>query len=359
MSGSMSKSEIEEVLSSISRLVTEENLQQRRPIARSSDKLLLTPALRIEPALSDVPQPLQAEEPLLPVPDQKGDAAATAAHQAAAALEAALEGRRDDWEPDGTELVRTERLTVGWELLNGDDAPDVTGPAGPIPAREDAADHRVAPGAPPALVPVDSVPEDNAWDDFLAVHHSTPLLAAEQADPWHPLPDPEPEPGADLPGIPEIALAPHAEPDTGIPEIALAPHAEPDTSIPEITLAPHAEPDNGLAPDPVQEALPPTVPPLSGQAGDGTVQEDGDQPVAPPADLSSRQDVFGSLPDDGLSGPQRHGFAPDIDEGLLRDLIREVLREELHGELGERITRNLRKLVRAEIARALTARNLN
>ena len=89
------------------------------------------------------------------------------------------------------------------------------------------------------------------------------------------------------------------------------------------------------------------------------MQEDGDQPVAPPADLSSRQDVFGSLPDDGLSGPQRHGFAPDIDEGLLRDLIREVLREELHGELGERITRNLRKLVRAEIARALTARNLN
>jgi len=47
---------------------------------------------------------------------------------------------------------------------------------------------------------------------------------------------------------------------------------------------------------------------------------------------------------------------PYYDEALLRDLVRDIIREELSGTLGERITRNVRKLVRAEIARAMTAR---
>ena len=44
-----------------------------------------------------------------------------------------------------------------------------------------------------------------------------------------------------------------------------------------------------------------------------------------------------------------------IDMEMLRDLISDVIREELQGPLGERITRNVRKLVRQEIARALEA----
>ena len=43
------------------------------------------------------------------------------------------------------------------------------------------------------------------------------------------------------------------------------------------------------------------------------------------------------------------------DEDVLRDLVRDLIREELQGGLGERITRNVRKLVRAEIARALAS----
>jgi len=48
-----------------------------------------------------------------------------------------------------------------------------------------------------------------------------------------------------------------------------------------------------------------------------------------------------------------------FDEEVLRDLVRDLIREELQGHLGERITRNIRKLVRAEIARALTAAELD
>jgi len=55
-------------------------------------------------------------------------------------------------------------------------------------------------------------------------------------------------------------------------------------------------------------------------------------------------------------------FADDegvFDETVLRDLVRDLIREELSGTLGERITRNVRKLVRAEINRALTARDFD
>ena len=36
-------------------------------------------------------------------------------------------------------------------------------------------------------------------------------------------------------------------------------------------------------------------------------------------------------------------------EAALRDMINEIVRDELQGELGERINRNLRKLIRREI----------
>ncbi|WP_444665945.1 hypothetical protein [Cereibacter changlensis] len=42
----------------------------------------------------------------------------------------------------------------------------------------------------------------------------------------------------------------------------------------------------------------------------------------------------------------------EFDAAMLREVIREVIREELRGPLGEQITDNVRKLVRAEIIRA-------
>ncbi|MEM8655444.1 MAG: hypothetical protein AAGF36_11930 [Pseudomonadota bacterium] len=47
-----------------------------------------------------------------------------------------------------------------------------------------------------------------------------------------------------------------------------------------------------------------------------------------------------------------------LDEEALRDLVSAIVREELQGALGERITRNVRKLVRREIHRALAAQDL-
>lgn len=44
-----------------------------------------------------------------------------------------------------------------------------------------------------------------------------------------------------------------------------------------------------------------------------------------------------------------------IDEDALREMVADIVRQELQGALGERITRNVRKLVRREIHRALMA----
>lgn len=47
--------------------------------------------------------------------------------------------------------------------------------------------------------------------------------------------------------------------------------------------------------------------------------------------------------------------APILDEEGLRGMINAIVREELRGELGERISRDLRKLVRREVEDALRA----
>ncbi|MGB0799195.1 MAG: hypothetical protein ACPGRD_07740, partial [Planktomarina sp.] len=51
--------------------------------------------------------------------------------------------------------------------------------------------------------------------------------------------------------------------------------------------------------------------------------------------------------------------AAQLDVELLRELVVDTIREELQGVLGERITRNVRKLVRREIQRAVTNKNFN
>lgn len=47
-----------------------------------------------------------------------------------------------------------------------------------------------------------------------------------------------------------------------------------------------------------------------------------------------------------------------LDEAVLRKMVVQIVHEELSGALGERITRNVRKLVRREINRVLTSREM-
>jgi hypothetical protein len=56
---------------------------------------------------------------------------------------------------------------------------------------------------------------------------------------------------------------------------------------------------------------------------------------------------------EGLESPPRAPGAPILDEEALRGVVNRIVREELQGELGDRISRNLRKLIRREIGQML------
>lgn len=63
------------------------------------------------------------------------------------------------------------------------------------------------------------------------------------------------------------------------------------------------------------------------------------------------------LEDDGDDdAPGGRSAAPILDEESLRSLVNQIVREELQGELGDRIGRNLRKLIRREIVQILDER---
>ena len=315
MSDSMSKSEIEDVLSSIRRLVTEDDRSRQNPHVSSAGRLLLTPDLRIGPAPAEVAQTFGAAEPLLLLPAQRLDPAASASHRAAAALEAALRGHREDWEPDGTEVAPSTNWSVEWDAADAAE-PAGSSPAGAAAVAAETADPPAFPVTQPVALAGDSDAEADVWDDFLAEHRSAPLLAAGQAEPWRPAE----RHSAGQPGPASEAGGP--------------------TKERAVMTALSA----------VVQTVPQTVP--ADADGDDDGQEGSSRTASRPEDLS------GIRLEDGLAGPSGLEDPPGIDEVLLRDLIRDVLREELQGELGERITRNVRKLVRAELARALTARDL-
>jgi hypothetical protein len=296
MSEPMSRGEIEDVLSSIRRLVSEDlrpPLRAGTPPAPPADKLILTPALRVvdEDAVPETTVPgwsLVAEAEA--APDQ-GDASASetsddagdAVHLRVASIAAAVE-------PPAAQP---------WESETGD----------PWSAGGDGGDvailSRVIAGGGP-----DPVHAEGSGD---AEAHSPEPVHEDAADE----PAAEPEPAA----AEEIL--------SGQPEEAPSIWSEAEASEPAFSA--EAAPDAAEAPFP-----------------------DADAAAAPPPDAPSFRHRTATDPFDRYDDPEDAG---PLDTEVLRDLIRDVVREELQGPMGERITRNLRKLVRAELQRMLAARD--
>jgi hypothetical protein len=57
----------------------------------------------------------------------------------------------------------------------------------------------------------------------------------------------------------------------------------------------------------------------------------------------------GEILTEGFAGTHQGQGAPLLDEVALRGVINAIVREELQGEMGDRIGRNLRKLIRQEL----------
>lgn len=297
MSETMTSGEIEDVLSSIRRLVSEDLRPVARPAqaslvsddpARPAGKLILTPALRIVP-------PTAPEVP--PDPPQ------TAA------------------EPPEVK----EPLVLGAPAASDETRPQTDD--APVPAVDDAA---VDPWAhDETAATADDV---QAWP---GEGEAAALPVARAAEPpsfvgWPPVEGSEDWPGAE-------AVADAARPEDVVGTIGAALHR--DTAW---------EPEAG-------DTAPVTR--LSWiEVADGVEEEV--EPSPPPRFVHRADPRVETQPHDASDDPALIGTTEDVlDEAVLREIVRAVLREELQGHLGERITRNIRKLVRAEINRSLTLRD--
>lgn len=308
MSEPMSSVEIEDVLSSIRRLVSEDlrpGAPARGPKLASdadagAEKLILTPAHRIAGAEPAAPAAAAFHSVRVDAAD-----AAAAIDVVVQSLSRAVDGQSAEWE----------------------------GPQG---------------DAPPVA--------ERRWDDRAWAKHShDPALGAE-AGFTHV--DDSADTGAKVTPMMRAAVV------DDIPEPAVMPEPELVTPQPRF-VADEAEDDEE------DEAV---APPAAAQrAGQNSWQQSGDDAAPPPqpefarptpdrawaeaAEAAVRQELDDQLGATVFADSFEHKSAATLDEDALRDLVREIIREELQGALGERITRNVRKLVRSEIARALAVRD--
>lgn len=181
-------------------------------------------------------------------------------------------------------------------------------------------------------------------------------------------------------GIPEpVGTSADTGSDEGPPDLA-GPEAPPPEAAAGLTstgdrsvVAPFAEPPPGddapgdVAKGPDHEILDlaePLIAPPEARIDDAKI---GGAPRVWEAGLLGAGAAPAPFPEPSAaeSAPPGTGYdgeasgATDLDEETLRRIVAEVVREELQGALGERITRNIRKLVRREIRLVLAADELD
>lgn len=264
MSEAMSSADIEDVLASIRRLVSEDLRPAPRAAAApmADDKLLLTPALRV---VSDRDRPVEPAR-AAPLPRLHLGTAAMA-DDPVGTLERAVEAQEIEFESevgDPAPLVsRLEWTEDGWAPIV-----DSIAAAEVDPWSQTEADH----SADDAAALADDG-EPIAYDGELPADDAEPLVA-------------------DVEPAPPIALADDDWADRAEAEV-----------VAELREGQHRVAQQTVSAEPLLDEL-------------------------------------------------------TFDEQVLRDVVRDLIREELQGALGERITRNVRKLVRAEIARAIATQDL-
>ena len=287
MSDPVSKTEIEDVLSSIRRLVSNDSRAHQRQVA---------PPQAVAAAESPPSPPTDRHPPgrlvLTPALRVAGDDGAAAENPQPGDDSAETEPWRD---PDAT-LYATAKAagTAGDEVAPSvaDDAAAGDGDMGdearrPAMTEVDPADPAAADDTETGTAPTGEDPDAARVETLTAKIQALELAIGQSRDRWEP----------DGDGDDDYA----------------------GTTVETIEWEDHSD---AVAPDPAP-ARPRSTPEID------------DSP-----DFPTEDDTF-------------------LDEDSLRELVADIVRQELMGALGERITRNVRKLVRREIHRALTAQDLD
>ena len=321
MSDPVPNAEIEDVLSSIRRLVSVDErgandvASAKVEKAEKAEKLVLTPSLRVdgageEPEFAHTQSVVHASEDTRPEDGAPEDGAPEDGAPEDGGAEAfvidATQGAQDEDEDEDADALP--------DAGRGEDDHSQSGPA---PDQDELQD---APVEVETAEAGDTLGPESDADEALSTRAADFETAiAEQDDQW----EPDGESGDENTAQPLTVLAwqDHA-PD----EIDETGHT---------ARAGVADENEGLEP-------------FDHEADMETYQPD------PESAPRARLDDNAFLGENDPLGPNE----AEMDEDALRDLVAEIVREELQGNLGERITRNVRKLVRREIQRALAAQEL-
>lgn len=292
MAGPLSSEEIEDVVSSVRRLVSNEQHPRTQSRDLGVDRLILTPALRVVAETSPLaPLMLQTpmnEAPVGPVP----------------------------------EAVNPPEATVLQPLDEGGNA-------------------------------IDAVWEDELWVELEDASLAEIALGAEEAEVLPPPTDAETAApfASDVEEVPEPWEQVENEwvEDDPIPFVPLRRRAENlaarlAAGAIKDTTRNDPDPEAPLATEPAAVVRP------EADENAATIEADRETDVE---ERSAQQRMPTEIIDaDGVP-------LAVLDEEALQEIVRLMIRDELQGDLGERITRAVRKLVRAEINRALVSRDLD
>ena len=405
MSDPVTNIEIEDVLSSIRRLVSEEARNAApEPVAQA---LILTPDARIHDGrladAQDLREVSKSQDPAAPLPDadesgakgRQGDAAqddmaqadtekadtaeaetsdgeiaggqpqeapkaehvetSVAALFAAPEQAEAAEPAAEDAAPMAVDVPQAEVEPVVTQLeveaaepLSSQPAQTVAGPAhdsedAPAPASQEGQEAASRATLEQTIADLEAAVSDTdaEWEpDGEAGHENSPSDTAPPASLWEDVVVRD----AFKPAFktPVQTDAPHASEAIGAAAEQVAVDAAMDALAQEMDT--HWEMHGTGAERPMEDVL--------GTPSSGLPDADAE------ADAFEASVLKETMAAAGVSAG-REDAVDTIDEEALRGLIVGIVREELQGALGERITRNVRKLVRREIYRALNSDDLS
>lgn len=394
MSDPVSNAEIEDVLSSIRRLVSDDNRSETRHASGESaevgaqpDRLVLTPALRVadddgagEEGAGDTgeppAEPLRLEPEDLSEQDENGGEKPEPEESAVAVDAEDSESEPDHvtsdnfmfddadgktgenqppWQnPDATLYEAAEQAGADTEVEPGHEdpgndrepvaAPTETGETGEGATEDVESSVSADDDEAPVAMFFRSSRDEGYEEDQAPVEWQAPPLEMD-----HPAgPETDADPVEEGPSDP-VTLSAKIE----ALEAAIARRKdqwEPDGVSADDNNAAPMEPlqwEDHVAEDAAPAPHDPEAPP----------QETAPEQSATEPEPALEVGTAAPEPEDGPDLPSLEETV--IDEESLRELVADIVREELQGALGERITRNVRKLVRREIHRALTAQELD
>ena len=335
MSDAVTNAEVEDVLSSIRRLVSED----RRPVIRpkadapSEDKLVLTPSLRVS---NDAPlvDAYRKPEPVKPTEWDDEQAAVEDDLVGGDALDTGFGAADDDSMHNPSVDGGQDDQALFHDLDELEDEGLIRDAMSDRSADRDAVDRQTE-----TLRDTD---RPNTVSSITARAGMLNLGASELVE------------SKSAPGGSDLLSAKIAALETAIGRIPGGWDAEepetPKFSVPEplaMAWEDDVERDATGAPILASRKPDPKQPPLR--------QVEAPVETASYADADAFEDKDASEVQEDLKAL---GGEEYFDEEMLRDLVGEIVRAELQGALGERITRNVRKLVRREIHRALTSQEL-